>query len=388
MHYTKTAIMCGCLFAAGCGGSGPTSRSILEGTNFVLAERKTRSQAADQAPYLLVEVSRNIAQNFTATRHWLERQSFYAPGSPYPVTIGQGDVVDVAIISTSDTGFVDFTNASIAPISQTSLVPQQVGVDGMIRVPPLGRVRAAGQTTGQVESFLTSRLGEVLVEPAAIVTIADRRSAKVAVVGEVSAPGKYSISDTDMRLLDMFSLAGGSTERSENLQVRLSRGGATRETSLEAVLSDPRLNVYMRPDDVLEVETPEKRVVILGSGGNTNSTVTFEYPDSTLANVLGEAGGLANRTADRSGVFLYREVQPDLLARFGVATSGFSGPTVPVVFQFDLSEPSSLFAAKAFEVQDGDVLYLSTSVRDAFEALSTFVPLPADFVRDQADLNR
>ena len=70
------------------------------------------------------------------------------------------------------------------------------------------------------------------------------------------------------------------------------------------------------------------------------------------------------------------------MAALGVDARGYPGPTVPTVFRFDLSTPESFFAAKSFEVADGDILYLAASFRDAVEACSTFVPLPQTYVSD------
>ncbi|TCP39274.1 polysaccharide biosynthesis/export family protein [Rhodovulum marinum] len=378
MNKCKTLVLgCG-LLLAGCGGSGPSANAILSGTDMVVG-RASLSET-ERAPYVLVEMDRGLARAFTDAQRRTEQEAFHRTGGPMPVVIGRGDIVQVAIVSTAETGFVDFTTASISPISQTSLVPQEVGDDGMIRVPPLGRIRAQGRTVREVENFLTERLGEVLVEPAAIVRIADRQSAKVSVVGKVGAPGKYSLDDVNLRVLDLITAAGGPAERSENLRVKLSRNGVTRTALLESILSNPRLNVYLRPGDVIEVETPENRIVVLGAGGTRNQTLTLDQPDGTLVDVLGYGEGLANRRADRSGVFIYRDAQRDVLARMGVDVSRFAGDSVPTVFRFDLSQPDSLFVAKSFAVADGDVLYIAASLKDAVDAFATFFPVPSTFV--------
>ncbi len=381
MWHTKLGVVCSCVLISGCGGGGPNTHAILGGTKLTIEKGAAVASTPEGSPYVLVDVDRSLAMSLTEARNLAEQESFHKTGSNTATTVGRGDLVQVAIVSTSDNGFVDFTSASIAPISQTTLAAQEVGADGMIRVPPIGRVKVVGRTTGQIESLLKQRLSQILVDPSAIVSVTDRRSAKVAVVGKVGNPGKYSISETELRLLDLINAAGGPAERSENLRVRLSRKGDTRETRLDAVLQNPDLNVYMQANDVLEVETPETRIVILGSGGTTNQTVTLNYPDSSVVDVLGLGGGLANRAADRAGVFIYRETPAYLLSKYGVDTRGFTGKSVPTIFRFDLVQPESLFVAKAFAVADGDVLYLATSIRDAVQALSTFVPLPVEYVR-------
>jgi len=365
-----------------CGGGGPSKDAILAGTTVKVGGSQTTASAATKSPYVLVEVDRSIAKTVSDQLRKEEVGGFIGLGKPDHVVIGRGDIVEVAIVSTTNTGYLDFTTASLSPISQTALVPQEVGSDGKIRVPPIGAIDVAGRTVHEVEQDLTEKLAAELVDPSAIVRIADRQSAKVAVMGKVKAPGRYSISETNLRLLDLIAAAGGTSQRSENLRVTISRKGVTRSALLETVLANPSLNVYVRPDDVVEVETPENRIVVLGGGGATNTTLTLDQPDSTLTDVLGDAKGLAGRAADRAGVFLYREVPASALHTLGADTSNFTEPMVPTVFRFDLTSPEALFVAKSFKVADGDVVYLATSLKDAIDALATFVPLPNEYIRD------
>lgn len=365
---------------AGCGGTGPGAMSVLNGTKAFVAAGFAAPQSRADSPYVLVETDRAMARLLAVLEGRYETEGFFGTGAAAPIVIGRGDVVSVSIVSTADRGFVDFTTASLAPISQTELSPQEVGADGRIRIPPMGRIRVAGRTTAAVEAMLTQRLSQVLVEPSVIVTIADRRSAKVSVVGKVGAPGKYSITDTNLRLLDMIALAGGPVERSENLRIRLSRNGATHEAGLKAVLEHDGLNVFMRPGDVLELETPQHRVVVLGAGATNNNTVLLDFPDSSLADVLGLSGGLAGRTANRKGVFIYRDTRREILSKLGVDMSGFRGAEVPTIFRIDMTEPDSLFVAQNFRVADGDILYIAPSLRDAIQAFTTFAPGPTSYV--------
>lgn len=359
------------LFAlAGCGGNGPGALAIVGATDIVFTPERTRP-AHENAPYVLVNVNRDLADTFAQKIKHMSVQNFHAEGQPQSIVIGTGDVLDVAIVSTSEDGFIDFTNASVAPISQTELAPQPVGVDGRIRVPPLGRVRVAGRSVAQVESLLERELSKVLVTPSAIVSIADRRSAKVSIVGEVPAPGQYSISETNLRLLDMLSLAGGPLGNSKTLQVRLSRKGDTRQISLLDVYAEPKLNIFVRPGDLVEVEAPETDITVLGGGAVGEGLITLTKPQNTLIDVLGSSAGLlGGRNADRTGVFLLRHANHDMLNSLGVDTKAFGAHQVPTVFRFDMTEPDALFMAKAFPVQDGDIVYVTTSLREQLQALA------------------
>ena len=71
-----------------------------------------------------------------------------------------------------------------------------------------------------------------------------------------------------------------------------------------------------------------------------------------------------NRRADRKGVFIYREVSVEAAKAFGVDVTGFTGPLVPTIFNLDMSQPQSLFAAKDFYMAEDDVIYISDSVNE------------------------
>jgi len=382
----KRLMLTGALSAllAGCGGVGPSVQAVVSGAAQRLALDPLATDGFASPGFLLVETDRAIADQVSLSMKQVDFAPFLDMGAPSDVVIGRGDILNIAIVSTSATGFVDFAEASISPISQTSIVPQEVQSDGRVNVPPLGRVPAAGLTVQAFENSLTRRLSEVLVEPSAIVDIADRRSSRVPLLGKVAAPGNYSINQTNMRLLDIVAAAGGLADRAENLQVRLTRGNETRTVLMEEVLESPHLNVFVHPGDVVEIETPENRITVLGAvdGGLGENTVILDQPDPTLADVFGASGGLRNRVADRTGVFLYRDVPKPVLATLGADTSAYLGETVPTVFRFDMMDPETLFVAKNFSVTDGDLLYIATSFRDAVEAFTTFVPGPATYVQD------
>lgn len=373
-----------CALLAGCGGVGPSVQSVVSGAAQRLALDPLATDGFANPGFLLVETDRSIADQVSLSMKQVDFAPFLDMGAPSEVVIGRGDILNIAIVSTSTTGFVDFAEASISPISQTSIVPQEVQSDGRVNVPPLGRVPAAGLSVQAFENSLSRRLSEVLVEPSAIVDIGDRRSSRVTLLGKVAAPGNYSINQTNMRLLDIVAAAGGMVDRAENLQVRLTRGDETRTVLMEEVLENPSLNVFVHPGDVVEIETPENRITVLGAvgGGTGENTIILDQPDPTLADVFGASGGLNNRVADRTGVFLYRDVPKPVLATLGADTSAYLGETVPTVFRFDMMDPDTLFVAKNFSVTDGDLLYIATSFRDAVEAFTTFVPGPATYVGD------
>ena len=363
-----------------CVGSGPRTQAVFEN------EGATVLRSAQNTPFVVVGVNEGVADQAS---HWLARtttRAFVRDTGSGPVVIGAGDILDISIISTpsENGGFLDLANSSFAPISTTDLPQQEVGTDGMVNAPPVGRISAMGLSAQALENELEQRLGEVLVEPSVIVRIAERRSARVSVLGDVAEPGTYTIDQTNMRLVEMIALAGGPEEaRAEDLEVSFSRNGVTGRAALDEVYRNPRYNIKVRPGDVISVDAPARRLTILGAG-ETNQTLVFNEPDLTLADALGRAGGLQNRRADRQGVFVYREVPTEQVAALGVDTTGFSGASVPVIFNFDLSQPQSLFATRDFAMGEGDLVYIADSANEeiasVFAVFNYFLPTPAQLV--------
>ena len=367
-----------CASLAACQGTGPRTEAIVGSPNAV----KVESESAEK--FLLVEVNRAVAEKVAATRSKTQTTNFLPNGAAGPITIGEGDVLDIAIVSTNANGFIDFTQSSVSPVSSTPLPPQTVGTDGAVSVPPLGRVNARGQSVQQFEQFLTRKLGEILVDPSVIVTLSERNSAKVSVVGDVNAPGRYSIKQDSKHLVDIISAAGGPITRPEDLTVTVNRGGSVGTIAADRLLANPHFNIHLQPNDVITVKAERKTYTILGAA-TKNRAVEFLNNDLSLAEALGAGEGLQNRRADKHGVFLYREVKPSMAKTLGGDMTQLAGSTIPTIFQFDMAEPTTLFHAGKFNMQDGDIIFISDSVAEevngALSAFTAFVPAPVEYVR-------
>ena len=367
-----------CATLAGCQGTGPRTESITDSPNAV----KVETESAEK--FLLVEVNRAVAQKMAQTKPKSLTTNFLPNTAPGPIVIGAGDVLDIAIVSTNANGFIDFTQSSVSPVSSTSLPPQTVGTDGAVSVPPLGRVNARGQSVQQFEQFLTRKLGEILVDPSVIVNLAERNSAQVSVVGDVNSPGRYPITQDSKHIIDIISAAGGPITRPEDLTVTVNRGGSTASIAADRLLANPHFNVHLQPNDVVTVKAERKTYSILGAA-TRNRAVEFTTNELTLAEALGEGSGLQNRRADKHGVFLYREVAKSVAGSVGGDTSQFAEATVPTIFQFDMAEPTTLFHAGKFTIQDGDIIYISDNIAEeingALSAFTAFIPAPVEYVR-------
>jgi polysaccharide biosynthesis/export protein len=114
------------------------------------------------------------------------------PSDPRPgYTIGVGDVLRVVVWKEPDLT-VDAT----------------VRLDGMITMPLLGDVAAAGRGPGQLAAGLTAGLDQFVEKPRVTVTVVQATSARVYVVGQMMRPGEFPLSG-GLTVLKALALAGG-----------------------------------------------------------------------------------------------------------------------------------------------------------------------------------
>jgi polysaccharide export outer membrane protein len=83
--------------------------------------------------------------------------------------------------------------------------------DGMISIPLVNDIRAAGLTPIELRQQITQRLSEFIPSPEVSVIVREVHSVKVAVVGAVRMPGHYEVNST-ATVLELIARAQGLTE--------------------------------------------------------------------------------------------------------------------------------------------------------------------------------
>jgi polysaccharide export outer membrane protein len=134
----------------------------------------------------------------------------------------------------------------------------RVATDGTIDYPLAGRLQVTGLRTGEIQQLLTNKLKDkYLKDPQIVVTIRDRNSKKIAVLGQVARPGQVGYYP-NMTIVDAIASAGGFTGIAAKNSVNLRREVAGKiETHIYPVadISEGRSqNVMVLPGDVLVVD--------------------------------------------------------------------------------------------------------------------------------------
>jgi polysaccharide export outer membrane protein len=122
--------------------------------------------------------------------------------------IGEGDLLSVRVWK-----------------NQELSVDVPVRPDGMISVPLVNDVEAAGLTTAQLKQNITTKLTEYITNPDVTVVVLRADSKRVFVLGEVQRPGPVNLL-TRLSVLDAISAAGGFTPFADEDDIRIIRRGA------------------------------------------------------------------------------------------------------------------------------------------------------------------
>ena len=286
--------------------------------------------------------------------------------SPIGTTVGVGDSLEVTIWEAPpallfNSGAFDTRISSPSQSSRPGTFPETVvGPSGSITIPFAGQVPAAGRTLRQIEQTIIARLRKKANQPQVVVRISRNATANVSVVGEVTTAGRFPLTPRGERLLDAISQAGGTKQPVERMTVQLTRGTTTATMPMQAVVRDARQNVVLQSDDIVTAIFQPNSFVVLGAAGK-NEEVRFEGVGLTLSQALGRLGGLQDMRADPKGVFLFRWETVERVQGLVPITTVPADGRVPVVFQVNLKEPQTFFAAQNFAMRDGDVIFISNS---------------------------
>jgi polysaccharide biosynthesis/export protein len=277
--------------------------------------------------------------------------------------IGVGDAVQITLWEAGPGGLfsspvVDRNSAG----TRSAVIPEQVVArDGSITVPFAGRIGVTGKTPPQIEQVIVERLKDKAIDPQALVTVTHNVSNTVTVMGEVAPGARVPLTLRGDRLLEVVAAAGGVRAPISDIGVVLTRAGRTLRVPMEAVLDDPREDVFMRPGDVVTLVREPQSYTIMGATGRT-AMVPFDAPTLTLDEALAKAGGLADDRANPAAVFVVRfetaEVADALPQTRGVIRQPGG---VPAIYRLDLREPAALFLARRFPVRNKDIVYVSNS---------------------------
>lgn len=289
--------------------------------------------------------------------------SLVAASSDAPVdVIGVGDVLAVSIF---EPGGGLFSGRSSSPTSSAASSGTQtlpaltVDRSGGIPIPFAGTVSVQGMTPAEASEAVRRALRGKVANPQVIVTIATNTSNAVTLLGEVRQPGRQPLSANHSRLLEVLSMAGGSSRSVHDLVVRIQREGQTYSAPLSVVTTSFDENIRLQRGDQINLVYQPRR---FSSFGAFNAVRQTELPPGplTLAEALSGVGGLDSNLADATSVLVFRFERPEVAQALGV-NQPVTMRGVPVVYRLNLNEGAGFFIASNFQISPEDIIYAPRS---------------------------
>jgi protein involved in polysaccharide export with SLBB domain len=223
----------------------------------------------------------------------------FESGANYPVTdsyqIGVGDEFRIDVYGASQQSYVAI-----------------VDKNGQIRIPNLGPVAVGGRQLGIARDMIKEKLvliyRDLIADPPRTfvnIHLGSIQPITVNVIGEVFAPGTYSVPGTATAFNALY-LSGGPNIRGTFRNIQIIRNGeVVHQLDVYDYLinGNGSVNVALNNGDVIMVPTYNRRVRV---GGELIRSGIFESKEGeTLAELIDFAGGF-NEMAYRNRVELYR----------------------------------------------------------------------------------
>jgi polysaccharide export outer membrane protein len=331
-------------------------------------------------PYSLVRVTPEIVSVLADNTGKLT-VAFADRQPPREIRFGIGDVVSVTIFEAAAGGLFIPTEAGVRPGNFVALPNQSVDSRGNISVPYAGAIRAQNRTPAEVQQAIADALKNRAIEPQAVVALVDQRTSLISVLGEVNSPVRYPANAAGEHLLDAITRAGGPKGQGFDTWVMVERNGKQATVPFGALVYEPSNNIFVHPNDTVYVYREPQTFVAFGATGQQGQ-FNFEAWRVSVAEAVAKSGGLNDTLADPTAVFLYRGETRAVATRLGIDVRRFTTPIIPVVYNFNLRDPSTYFLASKMMVRNKDVIYTSNAQAVETAKLLNYIRLITATVND------
>ncbi len=327
------------LAACGLPRSGPSKRELMAGS------------VQAQGDAFVVKVDSNVTRATAVVPALGFSPGFQGAGLVGSDVIRPGDKLGLAIWENVDDGLL-----AKKGVGTTALNDVQVDGSGFIFVPYAGRIKAAGNSPEQLRRIITEKLKPQTPDPQVSVARVAGDGATVSVMGGVGGQGVYPIERPTRSLSAMLARAGGVVIPPEVAQITVTRGSQSGKVWLKDLYSNPRMDIALRPGDIILVEEDTRSFTALGATGAQNR-VQFKTQTLSALEAIAQVGGLSTVFADPKGVFVLRN-EPADIANTVLGRGDLVGDQ-RMVYVLDLTEPTGMFNARDFVIRDGDTVYVT-----------------------------
>lgn len=267
----------------------------------------------------------------------------------YQYHVGAGDVLNIIVWD-----HPELTNPTHNRNGNRETSGQLVRTNGTIFYPYVGVLHVAGKTVEQIRRLITKRLSLYIKSPQVAVRVAAFKAHRVYITGYVNKPGIQYLNNQPLTVMDAINDAGGMAKNADQREAILTRKGKKYKIDLLALYSegDPQSNVVLKPGDTLYVPNNESNRVYVMGEVNQQMSVPLNQGQLSLAQALTDAQGDDQSKADAAGIYVIRGLKREM-------KGDKKKELVPVVYHLNASNPASLVLASRFELQPGDVVFVS-----------------------------
>ena len=343
------------LLLAGCGnlprGAG-IEREVLAHGEDTVAGTETAEQPGVPSEFAVEPISRDNLGRYAKwptvggqSMSWIKRVE-----QPNSRIIAPGDSVAIVLWSTEENSLLGGPGQRII-----TMPPMQLSSSGQVFLPYIGQIKLSGMSPEHARSAVETAYAAVMPSAQVQLNMTEGRQSTVSAVDGMMRPGPYPLPDQNVTVLDLVAQAGGVAPNIVNPQIRLQRGNRTYGVALSRLLDDTTMNTTLVGGDRVFVQNDDRYFLSLGAAG-TRAQHRFPQSKVTALDALSLIGGLAPDRANARGILILRTYSQDAVRRDG------SGPRHSrTIFTVDLTNADGLFSAGQFQIDDGDLIYVTES---------------------------
>lgn len=256
--------------------------------------------------------------------------------------VGPGDILSVLVFNHPE------LTMPAGPQRSAAESGFRVQSDGTFFYPFVGQVQAAGLAPEEIRANLMVGLAEYITDPQLEVRVAAFNSQAINITGAVAAPQRIALTTVPLTLIDAVNAAGGLDPDADPGRVTVQRNGRSYRVDLEGFLERGMAsnNPMLGAGDVVYVPAREaQEVFILGEVGRP-AGIDLAGETLSLTQALARQGGLDELRADARGIFVFRGNSDNM-----------------TVFQLSVESPSGFLLGTRFNLEPGDVVYVTRSPR-------------------------
>lgn len=194
--------------------------------------------------------------------------------------------------------------------------------EGFIRIPKVGNVFVSGITIEEAKKRIVDRLSKIYVglksyngaapNTTATVSLGSIRTIRVTILGEIVAPGSYSMSSLS-RVMNALYLSGGPNENGTFRDIKVIRDKRLiAQVDLYDLLTTGNLrqNISLQDQDIIQVGAYKSRIEVVG---RIRKPAIFEnLPTESLEKIISEYGNGFSPDAYRQVLKIQRFTDKDL----------------------------------------------------------------------------